>query len=56
MEREQVNSLKERFKPVLERGRRMFGKETYDNHIRRLLEHFGYNIEEDKDIKEIFGI
>ena len=55
MEREAVERLKEEMKPVMERGRRMFGKEIYDNHIRDWLLYFDID-PNDKYAKEIFDL
>jgi hypothetical protein len=55
MKKKDIKYLKERFKPIHERGREMFGKERYDKHVKDILVHFDYDID-DRDIKEIFGI
>ena len=55
MEREVIEKLKKEFKPVQERGRRMFGKQLYDKHIKELLEYFGCDTKDDI-VKEIFNI
>ena len=55
MEREDIERLKEKAKPIMEEGRRFFGKEVYDNHIKATLKYFDYDIEDDI-IKEIFDI
>lgn len=55
MERDEIEMLKKRAAPIMEEGRRFFGKEVYDNHIKEILKHFGYG-PEDKEINEIFGI
>ena len=51
----EVKNLKERFKPIHDSGRRMFGSEAYDSHIKEVLKFFGYDTEDDV-IKEIFDI
>jgi hypothetical protein len=56
MEREEIERLKEAFKPVQERGRRMFGKDVFDEHIKDLLRYFEYDPENDVLVKEIFNI
>lgn len=53
MQRNEIEKLKAKMHPVLEWGRQFFGKEEYDNHIKSVLEHFGYDTNRD-DIKEIF--
>ena len=53
--RKEVENLKERFKPIHDSGRRMFGSEAYDSHIKEVLKFFGYDTE-DGVIKEIFDI
>lgn len=55
MDKADVERLKERFKPVLNGGRRFFGREVYDNHVKDVLVHFGYDVN-DRVVKEIFGI
>lgn len=55
MDKADVERLKERFKPVLNGGRRFFGREVYDNYVKDILVHFGYDVN-DRDVKEIFGI
>lgn len=55
MTRKEVENLKEMFKPIHNSGRRMFGTEAYDSHIKELLKFFGYDTE-DGVIKEIFDI
>lgn len=42
------------FLPVLEHGRRIYGKEIYDSHVISVLEFFGYSIDDEIIIK-IFG-
>ena len=55
MTRKGVENLKEWFKPIHDSGRRMFGSEAYDSHIKEVLKFFGYDTE-DGVIKEIFDI
>ena len=55
MEREEVERLKKKMRPTLERGRRAFGKEYYDQHIKDILTYFDMDIN-NKDVKEIFDI
>lgn len=55
MEHEEALELREKIKPTLEEGRSFFGKENYDSHIKDILQHFGYNIN-DNTIKIIFDI
>ena len=55
MDKADVERLKERFKPALNRGRSLFGREEYDNHIKDVLAHYGYDVN-DRVVKEIFGI
>lgn len=55
MERKEVERFKEMMRPTLERGRRAFGKEHYDQHIKDLLTYYDMDIN-DKDTKEIFDI
>lgn len=55
MDKADVERLKERFKPVLNDGRRLFGREVFDNHIKDILVHYGYDVN-DRVVKEIFGI
>ena len=54
MERKEIDSLRAMFRPVLEQGRKWFGKEVYDNHIIDLLEYLGFSTE-DEIVVEIFG-
>jgi hypothetical protein len=55
MERKDIERLKSQMAPVLERGRRSFGKDFYDNHIKDLLRYFDYDVN-DPIVKEIFDI
>ena len=55
MDKADTERLKERFKHVLNGGRRFFGREVYDNHVKDVLVHFGYDVN-DMVVKEIFGI
>lgn len=55
MERRDIERLKKKMAPVLERGRSIFGKEVYDNHIKDLLRYFDYDLN-DPIVKEIFDI
>ena len=55
MNKADIENLKEKFKPVLYKGRMLFGRETYDNHVKDVLAHFGLDVN-DRDIKDIFGI
>ena len=55
MERKDIERLKKKMAPVLERGRRSFGKDFYDNHIKDLLRYFDYDVN-DPIVKEIFDI
>ena len=53
MEREEIERLKTKFKPIMDAGREWFGREVYDNHIRDLLKCFDMDVNRE-DIKEIF--
>jgi len=55
MEREEIERLKARFKPIMDRGRKWFGSEVYDNHIRDVLKCFDMDVNRE-DIKEIFDL
>lgn len=54
MERKDIEVLKAKFQPILERGRNFWGKEVFDNHVIDLLEYFGYSTE-DEIVIEILG-
>lgn len=47
MERKDIERFKSQFQPILEQGRRWFGKEIYDNHIIDILEYFGFSTEDE---------
>ena len=55
MERRDIERLKLKMAPILERGRISFGKEAYDNHIKDVLRYLGYDLN-DPILKEIFDI
>jgi hypothetical protein len=55
MERKYIENFKSQMAPVLEAGRRSFGKEAYDNHIKGVLRYFDFDVN-DPIIKEIFDI
>ena len=55
MERKDIERLKSQMAPVLEAGRRSFGKDFYDNHIKDVLRYFDYDVN-DPIVKEIFDI
>lgn len=55
MERRDIERLKLKMAPTLERGRIIFGKEVYNNHIKDVLRHLDYDLNA-PIIKEIFDI
>ncbi len=55
MKKVEIEKYKEWFKPILDAGRKMFGAEVYDNHVKDVLLYFGFDLN-DIAIKEIFEI